>query len=667
MKTITVSFLLMLAIATIHAQDYQINFEGTGASTTIDSVQVKNLTQGSSLTLPLGTDALHLTGTIGISKTSKDEKLLTIYPNPMQGQTELSFYAKKAGNTQLIIYDISGRKVLQTGSNISQGIQNYQIIGLSHGTYFVNVSGENYSYTAKLISLNTTPCEARIDNLNTKPEGHNTLRSQTEPYMPYTIGDCLLFKGISGNYATIITDKPTSNKTITFNFVPCTDADNNNYAMVQIGTQKWMAENLRTSKYSDGTPIPKITDDNAWNSLTSGAYCWYNNDSATYENPYGKLYNWYSIVSTNKICPTGWHMPSNAEWITLTNFLGSEDVAGGKLKETNTMHWQSPNIGATNETGYSALPGGYRDINQSFVGIGEYGYWWNSTENNTDSAKYRLMYYGYSDVNGGNNDKKNALSIRCVSGDLPTLTTTSVTDITANSAKCGGIIISDGGANITAKGICWSTSPNPTITSNNYTSNCSGTSPFTCNLIGLSYNVKYYVRAYATNVAGTSYGEELDFTPVGIYSIGQSFGGGIIFYIDWTGEHGLISSTSDQAISAVWGCYGTTTGASGLVVGSGQTNTTAIMNACGQQEIAARICANLELNGYSDWYLPSIYELTGMYDKSNLIGGFDYSARYWSSSEFNINEAWYKPFYPGFTAHYSDKTDLYRIRAIRSF
>jgi uncharacterized protein (TIGR02145 family) len=134
------------------------------------------------------------------------------------------------------------------------------------------------------------------------------------------------------------------------------DVDGNVYNTVTIGAQVWMAENLRTTKYNDGTSIPLVTDSTKWSDLSTPAHCWYNNDKASYKATYGALYNWYT-VATDNLCPTGWHVPTTAEWQILKDYLGSS-VDGGKLKESGTTHWKSPNKGATNESGFTALPGG---------------------------------------------------------------------------------------------------------------------------------------------------------------------------------------------------------------------------------------------------------------------------------------------------------------------
>ena len=212
-------------------------------------------------------------------------------------------------------------------------------------------------------------------------------------------------------------NNPTNGKTTAvFNpsvtYGTMTDQDGNVYKTVTIGTQTWMAENLKVTKYNDGIAIPNVTDNTAWKELTTGALCDYANTPSNSET-YGKLYNWYA-VKTGKLAPKGWHVPSDAEWTELTNYLGGTSVAGGKLKETGTTHWASPNTGATNETGFTALPGGNRGIYGAFYTIGNNGYWWSATESNANNAWYRLMYCDYSNVTRDGSDKEVGFSVRCV-------------------------------------------------------------------------------------------------------------------------------------------------------------------------------------------------------------------------------------------------------------
>jgi uncharacterized protein (TIGR02145 family) len=214
-------------------------------------------------------------------------------------------------------------------------------------------------------------------------------------------------------------NNPTNGKT-TAEFNPSviygtmTDQDGNVYKTVTIGTQTWMAENLRTTKYNDGTAIPNVTDNDEWGGLSTGAYCNYNNTINTDTiATYGRLYNWHA-VNTGKLAPKGWHVPSDAEWTQLTTYLGGVSVAGGKLKETGTTHWNSPNGGATNETGFTALPGGFRITYGSFFNIGDLGLWWSATESYASIAWGHVVGSNDGGVRRHNYDKELGYSVRCV-------------------------------------------------------------------------------------------------------------------------------------------------------------------------------------------------------------------------------------------------------------
>jgi len=200
-----------------------------------------------------------------------------------------------------------------------------------------------------------------------------------------------------------------------------TDYDGNVYDTVHIGTQVWLKENLKVTHYRNGDSIPNVTDDVQWVNLTTGAaYCNYDND-VNAAITYGRLYNFYAVSDNRSICPTSWHVPTDIEWTTLITYLGGENVAGGKLKETGTTHWQSPNTGATNETGFTALPGGSRHSGDgSFLTIGYYGRWWSSTEYITTNAWTRDMAYNYSTVARTNYYKLSGFSVRCVMDSVTT-------------------------------------------------------------------------------------------------------------------------------------------------------------------------------------------------------------------------------------------------------
>jgi uncharacterized protein (TIGR02145 family) len=205
--------------------------------------------------------------------------------------------------------------------------------------------------------------------------------------------------------------KNDTTESVTYGTV--TDVVGNVYKTTTIGSQTWMAENLRTIKLADGTNIPYVSDNSSWSNLDTPAYSYYSNDSVTYKVKDGALYNWYT-VQTSQLCPTGWRVPSEADWIALATTLGVDSLAGGQLKEKGMLNWFIPNTYATNTTGFTALPGGYRFFNGSYNNMGYSGNWWSSTEYANNTA--RFFYLVYNKGNTGRNfvDKLYGLSIRCI-------------------------------------------------------------------------------------------------------------------------------------------------------------------------------------------------------------------------------------------------------------
>ncbi len=190
-----------------------------------------------------------------------------------------------------------------------------------------------------------------------------------------------------------------------------TDIDGNVYPVVRIGTQIWMTENLRTTRFNDGTSIPLVTGDYDWRNRNAPAYCWYNNDENSYRSTYGALYNWYA-VSTGRLAPEGWHVATDNDWAILVSYLGGEGIAGGSLKEAGTAHWYSPNDGATNESGFLGLPGGYRY--SGFSNVGYYGFWWTSSSDGGSYPWVRYLYYYNGSVSHTTYYNRYGLSVRCI-------------------------------------------------------------------------------------------------------------------------------------------------------------------------------------------------------------------------------------------------------------
>ncbi len=195
------------------------------------------------------------------------------------------------------------------------------------------------------------------------------------------------------------------------------DVEGNQYKTVVIGTQEWMAENLKTTKYNDGSKITNITEAVKWGDDTLGAWCYYNND-ATNNTKYGKLYNWYAVSPTKNggknVCPTGWHLPTADEWNVLTEYLGGDTIAGNKMKEVGTTSWKITNNKITNASLFTGLPGGVRNNEGNFFEFGTMGTWWTSDEYFTGFAFYNTMQITDSQLTSLFIFEKNGLSVRCL-------------------------------------------------------------------------------------------------------------------------------------------------------------------------------------------------------------------------------------------------------------
>jgi uncharacterized protein (TIGR02145 family) len=429
-RTFRIALLLLLTLLagnSTPAQTYLITFAGTGAATTVDSVRVENLTQCIVVDMA-GSDTLVLNGgTVGLNESKEREVVkMHIYPNPTNGDCYINIDIPKTGETKIMLYDINGKNILHNSELLTQGQYAFELKGLNTGVYILQINTNGHVYTEKIISCKRSKSITDLKRLRTVDDeytkyfgsdGGSTMRQKGHKIMvnmPYTPGDILKFTGKAGTYRTVFILIPTHSQTLTFNFVDCTDVDSNHYAVVQIGTQIWMAENLKTTKYRDGTIIPKVTDSASWTNQTTGAMCYYNNDSVAYAETYGSLYNWYAVTDSHNIAPAGWHAASDTDWIILTTYLGGDSVAAGKLKEACSVLWNSPNTGATNESGFTALPGGYRLYVYTFGMIEMNGFWWTATSLNGSFAWFRGMLSTSAGVHRCTDYKADGFSLRCV-------------------------------------------------------------------------------------------------------------------------------------------------------------------------------------------------------------------------------------------------------------
>ena len=351
---------------------------------------------------------------------------------------------------------------------------------------------------------------------------------------------------------------------------------------------------------------------------------------------------------------------------------------------------------ATSITSYSATSGGTMTANGAVGNLWDYGVSYATTPGSVtptyvQTGQYPALpltfvtnltglsggttYYIRATLHGYWNGAAgtiygNELSFTTFAATIPVLSTSAIASFTYNSAVSGGTITTDGGSTISAKGVCWSTSPNPT-TANSKTNDGTGSLNFASSITGLLGSTTYHVRAYATNLIGTAYGNDISFTTCGtpIYNLGDAVGGGIVFYVDCTGQHGLIAATTDQGTAIPYGCEGTVTGAIGTAVYTGLANTNAILAACPTAGTAAQLCRSYNGGGYTDWYLPSIGELQLMYDNRSVVPNLTTGVfTYWSSTEGGATIASGFFFYGGYSlAAMKGYATQMVARAVRAF
>jgi uncharacterized protein (TIGR02145 family) len=416
-KSVLIIFMVLVLLRT-EAQDYLISFAGAGDTSVVSNVKVDNLTTGATVTLNEG-DILHLTSTVGIGTLKPGNGHLQIYPNPMAEHSMLTFVAPQEGTAIICIVDLSGKTVYQYITRLSPGIHSFRVSGINQGMYLLKVIGENYNYSTKLISQYSPQSEARIEYFSSVKStiGNHQKSAATTIDMPYADGNILMYKGTSGQYSAVVTDVPTGSKKTTFPFFACTDSDGNHYTTVQISSgkfsQTWMAENLKVGTGIDGTMIP--TD----NGIIE-YYCY--SDSVNLCGIYGGLYRWdemmkyTEIEGSQGICPDGWHIPTHLEFYDLENFLGGLSIAGGKLKEAGTTHWNANNVGATNETGFTALPGGEREAwGGSYTRLGITSFFWSSSPGTLGGYSWYLAVNNFEARTYRSDDQREqAYSCRCI-------------------------------------------------------------------------------------------------------------------------------------------------------------------------------------------------------------------------------------------------------------
>jgi uncharacterized protein (TIGR02145 family) len=338
----------------------------------------------------------------------------------INGQTTMNIYQSNGTVLQIPISSIDS--ITYTVSNpgnlatiTTSPISNTSITSASSGGSISSAGGSLVTQRGVCWSTSQNPTTANSSTNNGNGTGSFTsnltgLTSNTTYYVrAYAINSAGTAYGNQQSFTTT-----NSGSGIVSNPGAGVTYNGYTYSSVVLGNgQEWMSENLRTANYRNGVPIPTGLDNATWSSTTAGAYAIYNNDNAN-DAIYGKLYNWYAVADPRHVCPTGWHEPTNAEWTALTDYLGSGFVAGGKMKTTGTQYWLSPNTDATNESGFSGLPGSYRSSGGGFLDVGYSGYWWSSSEGGTSSAWSRNLDYSGGGAYQYSNDRRGGFSVRCL-------------------------------------------------------------------------------------------------------------------------------------------------------------------------------------------------------------------------------------------------------------
>lgn len=377
----------------VEAQNMVISFSSTNPDEKIDYVLVQNLSQGKSVILKETTNLELAASTVTTVPIYQHASQFKVYPNPVSDVCYLQFENIKSGSVVVGLYDLNGKQIISQTRFLEQGVHQFQLTGLPSGISAIKIDGAGFNYTNKIISTRKGSTGLNLKYVGESINKQNPIslkNGTTNVLMQYNMGERLKYSLYSNGNKTVQTDVPTESKTVLTTFYEVKDADGNRYATVQIGTQTWMLENLKTTKYNDGTAIPNITDITSWSNLATPSYCWYNND-IYYKNPYGVLYNWYT-VNTGKLAPKGWHVPTDNDWTILVNYLIANGYNyDGSIVENKTSKSLASTTGWTlssktgtpgafpdenNSTGFAAPPGGYRANNGRFYDMGKYGVWW---------------------------------------------------------------------------------------------------------------------------------------------------------------------------------------------------------------------------------------------------------------------------------------------------
>ncbi len=430
----------------IHAQNSTITLiftaDNNGQHVPLNSILVENLTQGGDTLLYAPDTSLILDYISGINKNEIVEipfSLSQNYPNPFTDQTSVNLNVQVHDYLNITIRDVLGREIIGFKTAFQPGNHKFTFYPGSERYYLLSVTGNQSNQTIKMLSTgvsNAKETNCRLVYNEMDRPGKYKMQKSNFGFI-FNLGDELKYTAYADLGERSLIDTPLNNQTYTFQYHgnPCpesptvVDVDGNIYPTTLIGTQCWMAENLKTTRYQNETLIPNVTGDGEWSNLTSGAYVWYDND-ITWKDSYGALYNWFAAIDTYGLCPEGWHVPSNDEWTILTDFIGGTGSPyGNELKSCRQVNsplggdcstaahprWAQHNANyGTDDYWFSGLPGGTRNYFGSFVTLGYMGSFWSSSEGSSTYGALRGLNYNDGEIQVFGFYKQNGYSVRCL-------------------------------------------------------------------------------------------------------------------------------------------------------------------------------------------------------------------------------------------------------------
>ncbi len=412
-------FFLFSLSTSINAGDIVLSFKGSGAGRDIDIIEIINLNSRASLIIA-GSESLLLSNyTESQSKgDSIKNPVIQVFPNASEGSCKIESELFFPAFIKISINDSFGNDLLEFAGNIPRGSHKWEIKGLTKGSYQIIFQAGNFNYTHWIMS-NSLTSDPNIKYIISENKSL-TDRDQSLIPMKFTQGDRILFKATAGDFQRIIALSPEVDQTINFEFLLCSDADNNHYPIVQIGNQIWMAENLRTTKLKNGKEIKHIQNSLLWREINYASYTWYDHNE-NYQKPFGALYNWHA-VEEDQLCPAGWRIPKDSDWHELENYIDPSinisSATGWRGKDgayllKSAKFWKISNKG-NNYYGFSALPSGRRSFDGSFNSMGDYCYWWTLTAENEFEAWSRYIIPEFNYLYRGAYLKRYGFSVRCI-------------------------------------------------------------------------------------------------------------------------------------------------------------------------------------------------------------------------------------------------------------